>query len=229
MTSPDRQSESDLLRRVEAGEEDAFHALYQQFQGPIYRFVLHMAGSAAVAEDVTQEVFMMLIEKRSRFDASRGPLRSYLLGTARHLLLRRFEHNQKFVALAEAELPAPNSGNHSLSSVEPTDLLRKENIERVRRAVLALPAEYRETVVLCELQELSYDEAAKILDCPVGTVRSRLHRARTLLADKLREPVQPVRRASAAGQAGPALGSGLYLEPGGGKESGLRLRPGEKQ
>ena len=165
MTRAGGHSESDLLRRAEAGDEDAFCALYKQFQGPVYRFARHMAGSVAVAEDVTQEVFMMLIEKRSRFDASRGTLRSYLLGTARHLLLRRFERDQKFVTLPDAEssngaTSTANLGNHMQPSVPPIDPVRSENIERLRQAVLGLPAEYRETVVLCDLQEFSYDQAA---------------------------------------------------------------------
>src|SRR5882724_3551245 len=119
MTRAGGHSENDLLRRAEAGEEDAFRALYQQFQGPVYRFALHMAGSATIAEDVTQEVFMTLIEKRSRFDASRGTLRSYLLGMARHFLLHRFERDQKFVAFPDVESPetagspSSNSSNHA--------------------------------------------------------------------------------------------------------------------
>jgi RNA polymerase sigma-70 factor (ECF subfamily) len=214
MTGPERQSESDLLRRAIAGDEDAFRVLYRQFQGPIYRFALHMAGSPAVAEDVTQEVFMTLIEKKSRFDSSRGSLRSYFLGTTRNLLLRRFDTDHRFVALQESESPnGAASGNHAEPSVQPSDLVRSENIERVRQAVLGLPAEYRETVVLCDLQELSYEQAAEVLGCPIGTVRSRLHRARTMLAEKLRIFTPPARRFSAAGQHGSSA-SGLYLQPG---------------
>jgi RNA polymerase sigma-70 factor (ECF subfamily) len=98
--------------------------------------------------------------------------------------------------------PSQNNGNnHALPSVPPADLVRSENIERVRQAVLSLPADYREAVVLCELQEFSYEEAAHVLGCPVGTIRSRLHRARTMLADKLRELQQPDRRASVADAA----------------------------
>jgi len=190
MTRPGQQSESDLLRLTAAGDEQAFRALYGQFQAPVYRFALHMSGSVAVAEDVTQEVFMTLIEKRSRFDASRGALRSYLIGMARNLLLRRFEADQRLVAFPDADscngAPAPHSDNHAIPSVPPPDPERSENIQRVRQAVLSLPADYRETVVLCELQEFSYDQAAEILGCPVGTIRSRLHRARTMLAEKLR-------------------------------------------
>ena len=212
MTRPGEQSESDLLRLTAAGDEEAFRVLYRQFQGPVFRFALHMAGSTAVAEDVTQEVFMILIEKRSRFDASRGVLKTYLIGMARHLLLRRFERDQRLVAFPDGDVPggtpASSSGNHAIPSVPPQDPVRSENIQRVRQAVLSLPADYREAVVLCELEELSYEEAAGILGCPVGTIRSRLHRARTILAEKLRELRQPERRASAAGS--PATPRGAH-------------------
>jgi RNA polymerase sigma-70 factor, ECF subfamily len=66
------------------------------------------------------------------------------------------------------------------------DLTRSEMIESVRQAVMALPAHYREVVVLCDLHEMSYAEAAQVLSCAVGTIRSRLHRARYLLIEKLR-------------------------------------------
>jgi RNA polymerase sigma-70 factor (ECF subfamily) len=62
---------------------------------------------------------------------------------------------------------------------------KRERLEKVRAAVRELPVEFRETVVLCELEELSYDEAALMLDCPIGTIRSRLHRGRALLLAKL--------------------------------------------
>ena len=75
----------------------------------------------------------------------------------------------------------------------------RETIGRVRQAVGTLPENYREVVVLCELEEMSYEEAAAALGCPVGTVRSRLHRARTMLLEKLREP-QMMRRATAVGE-----------------------------
>ncbi len=74
-----------------------------------------------------------------------------------------------------------------------------ENVTRVRQAIATLPENYREVVVLCELDELSYEDAAAALDCPVGTVRSRLHRARAILVEKLRD-AQPLRRASAVGE-----------------------------
>jgi RNA polymerase sigma-70 factor (ECF subfamily) len=158
---------------------------------------------------------MALIQKRTRFDAARGPLRCYLIGMARNFLLQRFEREQKLVPFPDAAFhsdapasngsglylqPGQNNGNsRALPSVPPLDPVRNENIQRVRQAVLSLPADYRETVVLCELQEFSYEEAAGALGCPVGTIRSRLHRARTMLAEKLRELQRTERRASVAG------------------------------
>jgi len=92
------------------------------------------------------------------------------------------------------------SGNgHHHSATIGDELIAKETVDRVRHAVATLPANYREVVVLCELEEMSYEAAAAALDCPIGTVRSRLHRARTILIEKLREP-QMVRRASAVGE-----------------------------
>jgi len=71
------------------------------------------------------------------------------------------------------------------------DLLRREGIEELRRAVLALPKRYREVVLLCDLEEMDYADAATVLNCPVGTVRSRLHRARALLLEKLKLKREP--------------------------------------
>src|SRR5580693_1249744 len=84
-------SDHDLLLCMLAGDEQAFTALYRRRQGAVYRFALQMTGSVVIAEDVTQEVFMELIEHGRRFDPSRGALRSFLYGVARNLVLRRLD------------------------------------------------------------------------------------------------------------------------------------------
>jgi RNA polymerase sigma-70 factor, ECF subfamily len=177
-----------------AGDEEAFRTLYRRCQGPVYRFVLHMSGSPAVAEDVTQEVFLTLIRDAGRFDPTRGTLPAYLLGIGRNLLLRRMDKEKVFVAFsgsAEQDDELPGNGRHPYLVVAPLDPVRDEMIGRVRQAVLSLPPNYREVVVLCDLQEMSYEEAAAALRCALGTVRSRLHRGRSLLMDKLREFRKP--------------------------------------
>jgi RNA polymerase sigma-70 factor (ECF subfamily) len=169
------ESESELLRRMLDGDEMAFTTLYRLRQGGVYRFALQMTGSVVIAEDVTQEVFLTLIERGGKFDPSRGTLTSFLFGIARNLVLRRIGKDR---ATEEIE---DSAGEEDLLD----DLTRRETIEQVRRAVLSLPAAYREVVVLCDLQDLDYQDAAVALGCPVGTVRSRLNRGRAMLAQKL--------------------------------------------
>lgn len=177
-------SDQDLLRRMLAGDEGAFTALYRRRQGAVYRFVLQMTGSVVIAEDVAQEVFMALIEHGERFDESKGSLASFLYGIARNMVLRRLERDRGI---------EPVSDHFSTDEDVLADLTRRETIDHVRRAVLSLPETYREVVVLCDLQDVSYQDAADALDCPVGTVRSRLNRGRAMLAQKLRGKAAAVR------------------------------------
>jgi len=172
------ESDETLLARALGGDERAFTALYRRRQGAIYRFVLHMTHNATVAEDVTQEVFMALIESGRRFDPARGTLMSFLYGIARNRTLRRIENDWRTEPVNAADECA--AGDDLLDQ-----LTRQETIEQVRRAVVSLPPMYREAVVLCDLEHATYEEAAAVLDCPVGTVRSRLNRGRTMLAQKL--------------------------------------------
>ncbi len=178
-------SDEELLRRMRDGDQEAFASLYRRRQGAIYRYALAMSGNASLAEEVTQEVFLALIRDNERYDPARGHLAAFLHGIARHHVLRCLERDRLYVPLE----PAPENGDRpSESWVEPDapgELARRETIEQVRRAVLALPHAYREAVVLCDLQQMSYEEAAGVLGCPVGTVRSRLHRGRALLAATL--------------------------------------------
>ena len=175
----------ELLRRAGIGDEDAFAALYGRFQGSVHRFAWRMTGSRETAEDVTQETFLALLRGTGRYDAARGPLGAYLYGIARNLLARRLGSDRPYVALAagaEDALRATDIG---------ADPERQRAVGTIREAVLRLPVHYREVVVLCELQGLPYEEAAAALECPVGTVRSRLHRARALLAARLRTDRAP--------------------------------------
>ncbi len=186
-------TDDDLLLRIRGGDEQAFLSLYHQRQGAIYRFALHMAGSASVAEDIVQEVFLVVISEGAGFDSSRGSLSSYLFGIARKLVLRYLQRERQDLSLLddseESSMLPPAATESPLD-----DLTRREGVDALRRAVLALPRRYREVVVLCDLEELDYADAAQVLGCPIGTVRSRLHRARALLMEKL-QPERGVRAA----------------------------------
>ena len=130
---------------------------------------------------------MVLIRDGQTFDPERGSLNAFLMGVARNLLLRRLQRERFYAPLEENSDPEVTTQESFLTTGGPLeDLSRIETINSIRMAVLALPERYREVVVLCDLQEMSYVEAAEILSCAVGTVRSRLHRARALLIEKMR-------------------------------------------
>lgn len=173
---------------MRAGDERAFVTLYQRRQGSIYRFALRMSGSESIAEDVTQDVFMALMNDHGNYDAARGSFTSYLYGIARNQVLRKIEKDRTLTQIGHDEDDEYLVPQGLISLEDPLgDLTRRETIESVRQAILALPPHYREVVVLCDLQEMSYAETAAALGCAIGTVRSRLHRARTLLIEKLRD------------------------------------------
>jgi RNA polymerase sigma-70 factor (ECF subfamily) len=175
LTTPET-SDGDLLRLARSGDAEAFSELYRQRADAVYRFGLHMSGNPSIAEEVLQETFLALIRDSSGFDPKRGSLAAYVYGIARNRVRKYIALGREFV---EPDLESPCD----------TDLLRnltrRETIDAVRGAVLGLPGVYREAVVFCELQELSYEEAAAAIGCPVGTVRSRLHRGRAMLLTKL--------------------------------------------
>jgi RNA polymerase sigma-70 factor (ECF subfamily) len=183
MTNLTTLSDETLLRRSTTGDEEAFLALYRRRQPNIYRFALHMCGSAALAEEVTQDVFLHVIRDGKRFDEARGSAISYLLGIARNHVRKLLERDRAYVGLEDETSEIAQVNGDVLS-----DLARAQTIENIRQAVLELPAVYREAIVLCDLEEISYAEAAAALGIPVGTVRSRISRGRAMLAQKLSKP-----------------------------------------
>jgi RNA polymerase sigma-70 factor, ECF subfamily len=171
-----------LLDEIRAGKEASFRQLYEQYQGALFRFALHMTGSVAAAEDITQDVFFQVICKPGSYDASKGSLPAYLFGITRNLArasLRDTQVNVGIDDVAEAETVVA-------SDSELIDCLgSSEVLDSLRTALLALPELYREVVVLCDLEEMSYADAATVLECSAGTIASRLHRAHNILPAKL--------------------------------------------
>ena len=187
-----------LLRQVAKGDEDAFTLVYRRHQAAIYRFALRMTGHAWASEEIVQDVFMTLMRDPKKYDPERGPLAAYLYGIARNRVMKHLERLPRELALDERE----ENGNHAraqaVTLTTPMHLLeQRDRARQVRAAVLDLPAEFRETVVLCELEEMSYQEAAQLIGCPIGTIRSRLHRGRALLLAKLEMLRETPRRLSA--------------------------------
>jgi RNA polymerase sigma-70 factor (ECF subfamily) len=174
------------LRRAAKGDEEAFTLLYRRHQGALYRFALRMTGSAWGAEEIVQDVFMTLIRAPKKYDPERGSVGALLFGIARNRVMKHLERRPREVALEEKNEDGTGAGIILQDSFTPAMWVEKrERMHQVRAAVLDLPAEFREAVVMCELEEMSYEEAAQMTGCPIGTIRSRLHRGRALLLAKL--------------------------------------------
>lgn len=187
MAETEDDDDARLLAEIAAGAEQAFVELYGRRHNDVYRFAFAMARSRSFAQDVMQEVFLNVLENAGRFDRAKGSVRAWLYGCARHVTLDRLRLERRWTG----ELPADGSalGGDERSSLDQR-LLVDQRVERLHAAIARLPVEYREALVLVELQELKYAEAAAALECPIGTVRSRLHRARSALAALLEEPTQ---------------------------------------
>src|ERR1700722_1479549 len=177
-------ADRELYRQLVKGREKAFSALYERYQKRIFRFAWHMSGNSATAEDVTQEVFMLLIHNPKNYDPAKGSVAGYLFGIARNLTRRRLDRSRMDEPLEEHWTDNSDAEQSSDSDLL-GDLTRSELLACLQKAILGLPEQYREVVVLCDLGEMSYPDAASVLQCPPGTIASRLHRARVMLRARL--------------------------------------------
>jgi RNA polymerase sigma-70 factor (ECF subfamily) len=162
-------------------DREAFTELYRVNHAGVFRFALNMTGDRIKAGELTQDVFVWLIQHLGDFDPSRGEMAAFLIGVARKLLQRQQRDARRWLPLIDALIRQPGP------RVEATHAL---DADALRKAIALLPLRYREAVVLCDLENKNYEEAAALMDCAVGTIRSRLHRGRQLLARKL----QPTRK-----------------------------------
>jgi RNA polymerase sigma-70 factor (ECF subfamily) len=187
MDKLEHRSDVELLRLSLAGEESAFLLLYERLKAGIFRYAFYMTNSRHAAEEVTQEVFIALLEGGKRYQESQGDVAAFAFGMARNFV-RRVERRER----AYQPLPADETVENlpvSLAAqpeILPEQMIRGEVVESVRAAIASLPEHYRQVVVLCDLCELSYVEAASRLECAVGTIRSRLNRGHALLSQKLK-------------------------------------------
>ena len=166
--------DEELYRRMRRGDREAFAELYIRREPAVYRYALHASGSATIAEEVANEAFVQLMSPTSRFDESKGTLESWLYGVARNL-----------VRTARRQGPVHEAVDQPFRHDILGDLIHEQKTAALHTAVRELPERYRDVVILCDLEERNYDEVAGLLGCPIGTVRSRLHRARAALAAKL--------------------------------------------
>jgi|OpeIllAssembly_1097287.scaffolds.fasta_scaffold144041_2 RNA polymerase sigma-70 factor (ECF subfamily) len=172
------------LRRAREGDERAFTSLYRRHSAAVYRFAWLLTGSESLANDVTQETFIELLEGADGYDPARGSLAAYLCGIAR---FRAYRVNDRRVdSVADVDEVGEASETGSMPELPLDALERSRAVGRLYDAIRRLPAPYREVLILVELQEMAYADAAAIAGIELGTVRSRLSRAKARLAEMLR-------------------------------------------
>lgn len=183
-----RESDELLMDKIVRGDESAFVELYRRHSPRVYRFAYGMCGARSIAEDCTQEVFLNVLENGDRYRGFSGAARSWLYGIARHKVIDKLRQRGRL------EFGLDTADVSDDAEAPEQHVIAHRRVDELRRTIVAMPLRYREVIVLCELEELSYAEAAVMLDCPVGTIRSRLHRAREVLAKKLRTRPDVARR-----------------------------------
>jgi len=158
-----------------------FRSAFHEHKDAVYRFAWRMTNSPGAAEDIVQDVFLFLLRHPKRFDDTRGQLRSFLLGIARNLALKRWREENRWDVLEDEQFVA-----------EPVDLARGEISRVVGEAINSLPPLQREVLVLAEYEGFSAEEIARTVEAEVGTVKGRLHRAR----ENLRRMLAPLKQAN---------------------------------
>ena len=174
--------DTQYMAQLAAGDATALQPLYERHGRALLRFSAAMCRSRQVAEDLVHDTFVALLREPCAFDPALGSVYGYLCGVLRHRVSRHYRQERRWVALdtedesAEPPSPAQNPAD---------EIARSEETAAFRRAMLELPLPHREIIALCDLEELPYATVAHILQVPIGTVRSRLHRARALLSIRL--------------------------------------------
>lgn len=177
MTEPER--DEDLVARYLAGDERAFSLLVERHQTRVFNVALRVLGDPEDARDATQDAFMSVLRKLSQFrgeSAFTTWLHRVTVNSC-YDILRKRRRQPMLRLVADEDDPMPETGppvpDHAEATVDSID---------VSRALQLIPEEYRVTLVLADVQDLPYEEIARVLDVPVGTVKSRVHRGRIALA-----------------------------------------------
>lgn len=191
MADPDesRDEEAAFVARLQARDETAFNELMHLYQGRVFALVFRMLGRRAEAEEVTQDTFVQVFRHIDRFRGD-AKLSTWLFRVAVNLSKNRIKRNARRQSGAHQDLDAiadhsdlDGGGGVSVGSVaRPDQLAQGRQLEViVKAAIMDLEPEFRELVILRDVEDLSYEEIAEITELPRGTVKSRIHRGRAQL------------------------------------------------
>jgi RNA polymerase sigma-70 factor (ECF subfamily) len=190
-----------LVDRCRRGDLRAFEALVAKYQDRIYNLTLRMTGQPADAEELAQETFLKALKKIGQFKGQSG-FYTWLFRIATNLTIShqrhqavgriRFHPSQSYIGRDDGESScSPANLVRDKSPLPETVMMNDELNQRIAEAIEQLDDDFRIVVVLRDVEEMDYSQIAEVLDVPMGTVKSRLHRARDILKEKLSDLVQP--------------------------------------
>ena len=193
----DTTSDVALLTRIRSGDAVALSTVYRRHGAAVFRFACLYAPSRDAAADATQETFLWLSTNGATgFDPSRSSLAAFLCGVARNHGLRIRAVEARFTEMPKDDKASSHDGSAEIDDAL-AHLLTRERGDALLSALALLPAEHREVIALVEFEDFSYADAASIIGCPIGTVRSRLSRAKEALRERVLELFPTVQRISA--------------------------------
>jgi RNA polymerase sigma factor (sigma-70 family) len=160
-------TDEELMLQVRDGAGETLGVLFERYHAPLYNFYTKLTGDRALSEDLVQEVFLRILRHRKTFRDG-TPFRGWIYQIARNARIDHFRKNRPQVPF-EPEMAAEMAPGDAAQEQQESELLH--------RALMELPEEKRELLVLCRFQELPYEEVARLVGCGVPTVKVRIHRA----------------------------------------------------
>lgn len=168
------------MQRVLGGEDEAFAEIVERYKNPLVNYLTHLVRSRERAEEVAQDAFVRLYRNASKY-REQERLGPYLYRIATNLVVTTARREKRWSLL----LPRLHASTNQAVPSPDSGLFTDEIQKKVSAALERLPVKYRAPIVLCDIEEWSYEEIARALECRVGTVKSRIFRGRELLRRQL--------------------------------------------
>jgi RNA polymerase sigma factor (sigma-70 family) len=160
-------ADEDLMLEVRNGTGETLGVLFERYEAPLYNFYAKLTGDRVLSEDLVQEVFLRILKYRQSYQPG-TPFRAWIYQIARNARVDHYRKVRKHISF-EPEMAPP---------VLPKDEAQEnQEAELLHKALMQMPEEKREILLLSRFQELKYDEIAELLGCELGTVKTRIHRA----------------------------------------------------
>jgi len=176
-------TDDDLMRMFRDGDQEAFEALFNRYHASVYNYARHMLRDPHRAEDVLQDTLVAVARAAGRYEA-RGCFRTWLMRICRNKCLNVIEaERRRRSAMRDTDLQVLEPASDGPSP--PERVQAGERVARVRRAISGLPERQREAIVLYAFEQMTYREISEVLDVPIGTVKTLIHRGRVALAEML--------------------------------------------